>query len=437
MIPSRVVQIFAVVSRTFFILMFATLSQHVMATSSVTDVTSDEVNSTQTSVNETAQTVDQAGEVNASTTESVVAEEFVTMPSVPEIHAKAYVLMDAYSGYVIASKNMDQRMPPASLTKMMTSYLVSKNIAEGELKISERVGISRNASADKFPGGSRMWLSAGEKVTVDDLQRGLVVASANDAAVALAEKIGNNVKSFTDIMNQQADALGMLNTQFKNPHGLPNKDHFSSAYDMALLARALIWDYPEDYFIYRDKTFSYKGVTQNNGNTLLWDNPFFDGIKTGFTDSAGYCLAASAVKDNMRLIAIVLGTKDKKARTWEAQKLMSYGFQYYRSYLVYKANKVIETHRVWQGKQKNIEIGVNKDVYLTLPRGKYEKIESNIVLDSQIVAPIERDTHVGHIKVTLEGKEILNEPVYAMESVESGSFLSRLWDAWVSFFSRL
>ncbi|MEM8593204.1 MAG: D-alanyl-D-alanine carboxypeptidase family protein [Pseudomonadota bacterium] len=364
------------------------------------------------------------------------SKDVVGMTSLPDVNATAYVLMDASSGYVIASHNKDKKLPPASLTKMMTSYLVSESIADGKLKLSQRVGVSRNAAASNFPGGSRIWLSAGDSVTVDDLQRGLVVASGNDAAIALAEQISHKESKFVELMNNRAAELGMDSTQFKNPHGLPNKEHYSTAYDMALLARALIWDYPEDYFLYREKSFDYKGVTQSNRNTLLWDNPYIDGIKTGFTDSAGYCLAASAKKNKMRLIAIVLGTKSASARTWEAQKLLSYGFQHYETYQVYKAHDVIDAYRVWGGSQKTIQLGVEKDVYLTLPHGDYEKIDSNIVLDQQITAPVDQDTSVGYIQVTLNGTEVLNAPVIAMESIEEGGFLVRLWDTWVAFFSR-
>lgn len=359
------------------------------------------------------------------------------IPGVPTINARSYILIDALSGYVIAEKNADEQYSPASLTKMMTSYIVSEKLANGELNLSDKVGITRNASPKKFPGSSLMWVEVGSRVSVDDLHRGLVVSSANDAAVALAEHISNSVDNFVGLMNQKADSLGMLNTQFKNPHGLTAEGHYSSARDLAKLARAIVWDYPEDYFLYQEKTFNYNGITQSNRNTLLWSNPFVDGIKTGFTKDAGYCLVSSAKKEGVRLVAVVMGTKSEKARGWESQKLLSYGFRYFDTMSIYKAEDIVKTVRVWKGKRKYLKLGVDKDVYLTVPRGRKEHVQAEIVLEDDIVAPVQAGQQVGNIEVTWNDKTFLSEPLLAMESIGQANILSRFWDQCVYYVQKL
>jgi serine-type D-Ala-D-Ala carboxypeptidase (penicillin-binding protein 5/6) len=360
--------------------------------------------------------------------EAINNNPIADIPEPPNIDARSFILIDADNGFVIHEKDSDKRFSPASLTKLMTSYIVSGKIDDNTLRLSERVTITRNASGSHLNGSSRMWLKPGSTVTIDDLHRGLVVSSANDAAISLAEYISKDVDSFSLEMNKVATRLGMKNTQFKNPHGLTQKGHYSTAQDMSILAQAVITDYPKDYFLYKEKHFSYNGVTQSNRNTLLWSNAYVDGLKTGYTKDAGYCLIASAKKDGMRLISVVMGTASEKERARQSEKLLAYGFRHYERKLVYSAHSVVKLGRIWKGEKKLLKIGALKNAYLTLPKVSAHFTNAELMLDKGIMAPIEKGEEVGEIVVTLKGKVLLKQPVYALESIAKAGFFKGLID---------
>ncbi|MDX1755808.1 MAG: D-alanyl-D-alanine carboxypeptidase family protein [Marinobacter sp.] len=356
----------------------------------------------------------------------VSAAQAMLIPSPPQIGASSYVLMDPHSGRIIMENNSNERLPPASLTKMMTAYIVERELDEGRISMDDMVPISVNAWKTE---GSRTFVREGTQVKVEDLLKGVIIQSGNDATVALAEFVAGSEGAFTDIMNQQAQLLGMRNTHFANATGLPASDHFSTAYDLAILARAIINDYPENYGIYAEKHFTYNNIRQPNRNSLLWRDPSVDGLKTGHTEEAGYCLVASAKRNDTRLIGVVMGTSSNAARSQEMQKMLNYGFRYYESEKLFSAGQQLLESRVWGGQINELAIGVKDEVFVTIPRGSKGSLESVVDVDTVIKAPVSIGDEVGRVRVTLNGEVYVDEPVLALQDVPEGGFFKRLWDA--------
>lgn len=282
-----------------------------------------------------------------------------------------------------------------------------------------------------------MFIREGTQVRLGDLMKGIIIQSGNDASVAVAEHIAGSEPAFADLMNQHADLLGMQNTNFLNATGLPAEEHVSSATDLALLAKAIIQDFPEHYSIYSEKYFTYNKIRQPNRNKLLWRDKTVDGLKTGYTDAAGYCLVASAKRDGMRLISVVLGTKDEEARARESQKLLSYAFRYYRTHKLYQKNVVMNTTKVWAGELDQLRLGINDELTVTIPRGQADKLEATMDVDKVIKAPIAKGQELGKVKVTLDGEMVAEVPLVAMDAVPEAGLLKRIWHAILLFFSSL
>lgn len=347
------------------------------------------------------------------------------IPATPKIKAKGYLLMDFNSGRILAEKKSDQRMEPASLTKMLTSYVVSYELANGTIKLSDMVTVSEKAWRMQ---GSRMFIEAGKKVSVEDLLKGVIIQSGNDATVALAEFVAGSEDAFVSLMNQHAAELGMTDSHFVNSTGLPHKDHYTTPRDLAKLARALIRDFPEHYDWYSIKQFRYNNIKQYNRNRLLWRNKYVDGIKTGHTESAGFCLVASALRDDMRLISVVLGTKSDEARSSESQKLLTYGFRFFETHRLYAANEPLTRAHIWKGAQEELPLGLTEDLYLTIPKGQYKKLDANMNLDAHITAPAKKGTAYGTVNVTLGDQEYAKRELVALTDVDKGSLFNNLVD---------
>ena len=358
----------------------------------------------------------------------------VLIPSPPQIAGSSYVLMDPKSGRIIMEENSHERLPPASLTKMMTAYIVEWELDEGRIAMSDMVPISVNAWKTE---GSRTFVREGTQVSVEDLLRGVIIQSGNDASVALAEFVAGSEDAFVDIMNQQAQLLGMKDTNFENATGLPSPDHFSTAYDLAMLAQAIINDYPENYPLYAEKHFTYNNIRQPNRNSLLWRDDSVDGLKTGHTEEAGYCLVASAKRNDTRLIAVVMGTNSSEARAQEIQKMLNYGFRYYESERLFQSGQELIEARVWGGQTDQLSVGMTEDVYVTIPRGSRNDLESTVDLDSVIKAPIKVGDELGRVKVSYNGEVLVDQPVLALTEVPEGGFFKRIWDAIKLFFVQL
>lgn len=349
------------------------------------------------------------------------------IPSAPSISARAYILEDYQSGHAIAEANADERMDPASLTKMMTAYVISRELAAGHVKLDAELRVSEKAWRT---GGSRMFVEVGNSVKVEDLLRGVIVQSGNDACVTLAEGIAGSEDAFAQMMNHEAQRLGMTNTHFMNSTGLPDPEHYTTARDLATLSRALIRDFPEHYAWYSERDFSYNNITQHNRNTLLWWDQSVDGIKTGHTESAGYCLAASAQKEGMRLITVVLGASGEKSRATESQKLLTYGFRFYETHKLYSADDVLSEPRIWGGDSSTIPLGVDEDYYVTIPRGQYKRLNASLNMDSSIEAPAEKGQAFGSVVVKLGDEDLDKRPLVALAAVAEGGMFRRAFD-WV------
>jgi D-alanyl-D-alanine carboxypeptidase (penicillin-binding protein 5/6) len=363
----------------------------------------------------------------ASTAQAVSA----LIPAPPQIAARAYLVMDADTGHVIAADREDERFPPASLTKMMTSYVVEYEIAKGNIALEDMVLVSEKAWRT---GGSRMFIQEGTQVSVDDLLHGVIIQSGNDASVALAEHIAGSERAFADLMNQHARLLGMENTHFENATGLPAEDHYSTAIDLAKLGKALINEFPQHYALYSQKYFTYNNIRQPNRNKLLWRDDSVDGIKTGHTDEAGYCLVASAERDDMRLISVVMGSSSEEVRAQESQKLLSYGFRYYRTHALYEAGQVLRDEKVWAGSRDQIRLGVAENLAVTVPRSQTDQLEASIELDKVIKAPVASGDVLGQVQITLQGERVASVPLVALEAVPEGGLFKRIWHAILLFF---
>jgi D-alanyl-D-alanine carboxypeptidase (penicillin-binding protein 5/6) len=339
-------------------------------------------------------------------------------PLPPKINAVGYLLLDMQSGQVLAEKNADQRLPPASLTKIMTAYIVFQSLQQGSLKPDDRVKISKKAW--RTPG-SRMFIEVNSHVSVDDLLRGLVIQSGNDAAVALAEHIGGDEANFVQLMNTEAARLGMKNTHFTNSTGLPEKGHFSTAQDLAKVTIATIQQFPVLYQLYAEKSFTYNKIKQPNRNNLLWRDTSVDGVKTGHTQEAGYCLIASAVRKNMRLISVLMGAKNKAQRLNESQALLNHGFRFYRTHQIYQANDIVLQPRVWYGATQQLDAGPTKALNVTVPEGQYQQLKSEISLDTQLQAPIAQGQRIGTITVRLAEQTLRQVPLVALHAIPVGN----------------
>lgn len=358
------------------------------------------------------------------------------MPRPPDIAGSSYILMDARTGDVIMEQNADEPLPPASLTKMMTAYVAEVEIDNGNLSLDDEVYISEKAWRTQ---GSKMFVDVDSYVPVRDLMRGIIIQSGNDASVAMAEHIAGSEEAFADLMNQHAELLGMENSSFMNASGLDDGDsqNLMSARDLAILARAKILNHPERYEVYAEREFTYNGITQPNRNTLLFRDDSVDGIKTGWTSQAGYCLVASAERDGMRLISVVMGTASEDARAIETQKMLNYGFRFYESNQFYSAGDVLQSARVWSGAENNVDLGVAEDVYLTVPRGASDDMQATVNIPDTLRAPIEAGQVIGTVALTLNEEEVYSGDVVAINAVERGGFFKRLIDALTLFFTNL
>lgn len=351
------------------------------------------------------------------------------VPEPPTINANGHILIDYTTGKVLSESNADERLAPASLTKMMTSYIVGREILAGRIKPTDLVTVSERAWAKNFPESSKMFIEVGKQVSVADLNLGIIVSSGNDACVAMAEHIAGSEEAFADLMNAYARELGMTGTNFANSHGLPDPEQYTTARDMAILASALIKDTPEEYKLYAERSFTYNNIKQYNRNSLLWDRSLnVDGIKTGHTSEAGYSLVSSAVEGDTRFIAVVMGTDSEQARKVESKKLLNYGFRYYETVTAYNAGDSFVSHRIWGGNLDNVELGVMEDVVITLPRGQRDNLQANFELNEALQAPIEKGTVVGSVYLQLDGEDIQSFPLVTLHAVEQGSIFKRFTD---------
>ncbi|MBL3557224.1 MULTISPECIES: D-alanyl-D-alanine carboxypeptidase family protein [Marinobacter] len=362
------------------------------------------------------------------------AAQSVLIPSPPQIGASSYILMDPLSGRIIMEENSHERLPPASLTKMMTAYIVERELDEGRIAMADMVPVSVNAWRTE---GSRTFVQEGTQVSVEDLLKGVIIQSGNDASVALAEFVAGSESAFVDIMNQQAQILGMNESSFANATGLPAPDHFSTAYDLALLAKAIINDYPENYPLYAQKHFTFNNIRQPNRNSLLWRDDSVDGLKTGHTEEAGYCLVASAKRNDTRMIAVVMGTPSTAARAQEVQKMLNYGFRYYQTERLFRNGQELLEAQVWGGESDSLSVGLMEDVHVTIPRGARDSLESTVEMDSVIRAPVSKGDELGRVTVKLNDEVVVDQPVLALSDVPEGGFFKRIWDAIKLFFMQL
>lgn len=350
----------------------------------------------------------------------------ILIPPAPNLNLSGYALMDANSGQIIGSKNLDTRLEPASLTKLMTLYIAATALKTGQIHLEDQVRVSENAWKT---GGSRMFIKVGSLVPVKDLIQGIVVASGNDATTALAEFIGGTQDSFVNLMNQTAQRLGMNNTHYADPSGLPLPGHYSTPHDLALLARAIIKDYPEYYEWYKQKWITYNNIKQPNRDRLLWRDPTVDGLKTGHTEGAGYCLISSAQRDGMRLIAVVMGAPNDSGRANDSQGLLNYGFRFYRSHKIYDANQALVQPRTYLGKHKTSSLGLARDLYVTTPVGQSKNIQITVTLnDKRLKAPIVKNDSYGHVNVLINGNLVNTESLIALQDNPTGGFFTRMID---------
>ena len=349
------------------------------------------------------------------------------IPAAPQLQATGYLLIDATNGEILVEQNADQPLPPASLTKMMTAYIAEREIAEGRISFDDKVPVSIKAWKT---GGSRMFIREGTEVRLEDLLRGIVIQSGNDASVAVAEYIAGSEDVFADVMNQTAVSLGMTNTQFKNSTGLPQEGHYTTANDLGILAARTIADFPETYAIYKEKNFTYNGIKQANRNSLLFRDPSVDGLKTGHTEEAGYCLVASAERDGFRLVSVVMGTTSEKAREQETTKLLQYGFRYFSGQTVFAAGQPLpeSARKVWFGESEMVELTPTEPLYVTLPLGRESAIQAKLDAPNTLDAPLEAGALVGNVKIMLGERILAESPVAVAEAVPEGGFFKRMID---------
>jgi D-alanyl-D-alanine carboxypeptidase (penicillin-binding protein 5/6) len=361
----------------------------------------------------------------------------VIVPAAPKLAADAYILMDADSGQILVEHEADKPRPPASLTKMMTSYIAVHELQLGNVSEDTQIPISVKAWRK---GGSKMFVREGTEVPLIDLLRGIIVQSGNDASVAVAEYFSGSEEAYAEWMNQYAKTFGMNNTNFLNATGWPVEGHYSTARDMAVLARHIINDHPEYYSLYAEKYFEYNDIRQPNRNKLLWRRSSHftvDGLKTGHTEEAGYCLAASAKHENTRFIAVVMGTRSEEARARETQKLLAYGFRYYQTHKLYQAGDVLQNQRVWLGQREQIDLVLEDDLFLTLPSGAEGDLDVDITFDEFLEAPVQQGQAIGSMTISRDGELLAQRPLLASATVEEAGFFGRMWGKVQLFFARL
>ena len=351
------------------------------------------------------------------------------MPAAPALSAKSYLLYDYTSSQVLVNQNAEARMEPASLTKLMTAYLVFDALKHGTLLPEQNLTVPAAAVRNTGSGESRMLLKAGQNVTVGELLRGLIVQSGNDAAVTLALNIAGSEAGFVDLMNREAKRLGMNNTHFANPVGLPGAQHYSSAFDLALLAAAIVRDYPQHYALFGLRDYTFNNVAQANRNRLLWIDPYADGLKTGHTETAGYCLVGSVKRDNRRLISVLLGASSDNLRATESQKLLNFGFQYFDAVRLYQKDQPVTTVRIWKGTKSHLKVGFRQDLFLTIPRGKLAQFKATMETRQPILAPVSGGQPLGGLKLALDGKPYAEFPLVALEDAPLANVFSRGWDS--------
>ncbi|MCC5887442.1 MAG: D-alanyl-D-alanine carboxypeptidase [Gammaproteobacteria bacterium] len=363
------------------------------------------------------------------------------IPAPPQLQATGWILMDAATGTVLAEHNADEALPPASLVKIMTDYILANELAAGRISLDDEVLISEKAWRQ---GGSKMFVHVGDRVRVEDLARGIIIQSGNDASIAIAEFIAGSEDAFVQMMNAQAELLGMVNTQYRNSTGWPDPEQYSSPRDQAILAKRLIADHPEHYAIYAEREFTYgrdfqtgAPIVQRNRNSLLWMDQTVDGVKTGHTEAAGYCLVASAQRDGMRLISVLMGSDSTRSRARDSQALLRYGFRFFETRSLYAGLQQLERTAVWKGKDDEVSVGLAEDVVLTLPRGRYDDLKATVVLDPWLSAPIAEGTELGTLSVTLDDDEIFSAALIALAAVERAGIVKRLWHSLQMFFTRL
>ncbi|HBK12883.1 MAG TPA: serine-type D-Ala-D-Ala carboxypeptidase [Gammaproteobacteria bacterium] len=356
------------------------------------------------------------------------------IPPPPSVASSSYLLIDANSQKVLVEENASKRIPPASLTKIMTAYIVEEEIKSGRLKVDEMAPISVEAWRT---GGSKMFIREGTEVAVGDLLKGIIIQSGNDASVAIAEYIAGSEDAFADMMNQQAQALGLTNTRFLNATGLPNENHYSTAEDLARLTIALINDHPEQYKLYSQRSYKFNDIDQPNRNKLLWRDRSVDGVKTGYTAAAGYCLVASAERNGVRLISVVMGTANDEARMRESQKLLSYGFRNFDTQTLYQAGINLRQQDVYYGEQDKVELGVAEDITVTFPRGYYDDIQVEMAVADYLEAPFSNGQAVGELTLTLDGEQLYSAPLVTLAAVEESNFFGRLGDSIYLFYASI
>ncbi|MDP3268608.1 MAG: D-alanyl-D-alanine carboxypeptidase family protein [Legionella sp.] len=347
-------------------------------------------------------------------------------PAAPTLNAKAYILIDVSSGKIIAEKNSEERLPPASLTKMMTLYVVSNALHNEQIHLTDSVRVSKDAWKI---GGSRMFIKEGQQVSVEDLLKGIIVDSGNDACVAIAEHVGGSENAFTDIMNQQAQNLGMTNSHFTDSTGLPDPNLYTTAKDLAILGRALVSDFPQYYSWYKQKWFTYNGIRQPNRNRLLWRDNQVDGLKTGHTNEAGFCLVSSAKRDNMRLLAVVLGEPNDSSRADDSEKLLNYGFRFFETHQLYKGGQSITELPLYKGTVDKVTVGLTDNQFITIPTGQYQRLNISTNIPSYLQAPIKKGDKVGDLVVKFDNNIVSTRPLYALQTVETGGFYTRTKDS--------
>ncbi len=358
----------------------------------------------------------------------------LAVPPPPQVPVRGYVLMDYQSGNLLANSKGDERMEPASITKLMTGYVIYRALQSGKIHLNDQVTISEKAWRT---GGSKMFIKLGSQVPVEDLLLGMVVQSGNDATVALAEHVAGSEETFVKLMNQEAERLGMSSSHFTNAAGLPDPNHYMSAHDIATLARAVIREFPEHYARYSVRSFKYNNIDQQNRNRLLLTDPSVDGVKTGHTESAGYCLVSSAKRNDTRLIGVVLGAQKEKERFQASQALLNYGFSFFESRKLYDANTPIITTRIWKGQENELPLGVTQPLYVTVPKGQAPQVSTTTTVQPTIIAPAQKDQPFGEITVRLGDQEVSKTPLVALQEIPESGWFGRMIDAVLLFFSSL
>ena len=369
---------------------------------------------------------------------SMVLANTALVPSPPTINADSYLLVDFDTGAVLVEHNPDLQLPPASLTKLMTAYILAEEVALGRLALDDTVRVSRNAWSQNpvFNGSSLMWIEPGKSVTVAELERGIVISSGNDATVAIAEHIAGSEAAFVDLMNRYAEEMGLTRTHFENSHGLPHPDHLSTARDLAATAVAAIRDHPERYAVYKEQSYTYNDITQYNRNHLLREDPSVDGLKTGYTRVAGYGLVASAQREEMRLVSVVMGSSSTASRKAETRSLLNYGFRFFETLRPLAPEASLSEARVWKGQSKQVALGVTDEVVLTLPRST-ASIDTQVEVDEPLVAPLDVNDVVGRVTLLRDGEVVSEVPLRVLQRVEPAGFFARLWDTIVLWFQQL